>query len=267
MELKVRNLHVTFPGGGKSVEALKSLTFTLRDREFLGVVGPSGCGKTTLLRVLAGLTTPREGEIEHDLHPSGHKPRTTLVFQEDGLFPWMTVLENAAFGMEMQGVGKTERERRAKELLDRYGVGGRERSYPHELSVGMKQRVAVIRSFLSEPDLLLMDEPFAALDAQTRMTLQQELLALWEQSHRSVIFVTHDVDEAIFLCDRILVLSAQPGTIVAEVPVPFGRPRTHATALNEEFLTLKARLFRELGFAINHQSTPPRDFTRTGDYR
>jgi NitT/TauT family transport system ATP-binding protein len=267
LELKVRNLHVTFPGDGKSVEALRSLTFTLRDREFLGVVGPSGCGKTTLMRVLAGLTLPREGEIEHDLHPLGHKPRTLLVFQEDGLFPWMTVLENAVFGMEMQGVGKVERERRAKELLERYGVGGRENAYPHELSVGMKQRVAVIRSFLSEPDLLLMDEPFAALDAQTRMTLQQELLALWEQSHRSVIFVTHDVDEAILLCDRILVMSSQPGTIVAEVPVPFSRPRTPATTLDDEFLALKASLFRKLGFTIDHQSTRPRNFAETGGNR
>ena len=242
MELRCRGLGVSFPSNGRSVEALCDVTFTLRDREFLGVIGPSGCGKTTLLRALAGLLKPQAGEIEHTRVPAARKTRTLLVFQEDGLFPWMTVLENAAFGMEMQGIEKRERERRSQELLSRYGVGEREKAYPHQLSVGMKQRVAVIRSFLSEPDLLLMDEPFAALDAQTRLTLQQELLALWEQSHRSVIFVTHDVEEVLLLSDRILVLSRQPGTVVAEVTVPFDRPRTPATALTEEFLALKAQL-------------------------
>jgi NitT/TauT family transport system ATP-binding protein len=251
MELSCQRLGVSFQSDGRSIEALRNVTFTLRDREFLGVIGPSGCGKTTLLRALAGLVEPQTGHIEHSPVSAERGTRTLLVFQEDGLFPWMTVLANATFGMEMQGIDKSERERKAKELLFRYGVGEREKAYPYQLSVGMKQRVAVIRSFLSEPDLLLMDEPFAALDAQTRLTLQQELLALWEQSHRSVIFVTHDVEEVLLLSDRIVVLSNQPATVVAEVAVPFGRPRTPATALTEEFLALKAQLYRYLGVKIH----------------
>jgi ABC-type nitrate/sulfonate/bicarbonate transport system ATPase subunit len=158
----------------------------------------------------------------------------------------MTVLENAAFGLEMQGVPKQEREARARALLGRMGVTGRERSYPHQLSLGMKQRVAVIRCFLSEPGLMLMDEPFAALDAQMRSVLQQELLALWEQNRHSVIFVTHDIDEALLLSDRILVLSKQPGTVVGETAVQLPRPRSAETTLTEEFLMLKRKISRLL---------------------
>jgi NitT/TauT family transport system ATP-binding protein len=170
-----------------------------------------------------------------------------MVYQENSLFPWMTVLENAAYGLKIQGVKKPERERRARELLRRYGLAGREECYPHTLSVGMKQRVAVIRCFLSDPAMLLMDEPFAALDAQTRLTLQQELLGLWEPGRRSVIFVTHDVEEALLLSDRILVMSHSPGSIVDQIPVPFERPRTPATALTSEFLALKRRIYAALG--------------------
>jgi NitT/TauT family transport system ATP-binding protein len=175
--------------------------------------------------------------------------RILLVFQEHGLFPWMTVLDNAAFGLEMQGVGKKEREGRAMELLQRFGLAGRERSYPNQLSAGMKQRVAVIRSFISRPSILLMDEPFAALDYQTRLRLQQELLELWEQEHKSVVFVTHDIEEAILLSDRILVFSAQPGTVVAEFRVDFSRPRNTAVTLEEKFSQLKMRILGKLGLS------------------
>jgi NitT/TauT family transport system ATP-binding protein len=187
-----------------------------------------------------------QGRVERPVHLNG-KHRALIVFQEHGLFPWMTVIENAAFGLEMQGVGRDERESRALELLDRYGFRGRERAYPHQLSLGMKQRVAVIRCFLGDPPVMLMDEPFAALDCQTRLTLQQELLELWEQSHKTVIFVTHDMDEALLLSDRVLVLSAQPGTVRAEFTVPFARPRAAELTLEEEFLSLKRRIARELG--------------------
>jgi NitT/TauT family transport system ATP-binding protein len=264
MELRCCSLSVRFPSDGRPIEALSDVTFTLREREFLGVIGPSGCGKTTLLRVLAGLTPPTEGRIEQGLTLAGRKARAALVFQEDGLFPWMTVLENATFGLEMQGVGKTERERKATDLLKRYGLAGRENAYPHELSVGMKQRVAVIRSFLSEPDLLLMDEPFAALDAQTRLTLQQELLALWEQSHRNVVFVTHDVEEALLLCDRIVVMSPQPGTVISELIVPFDRPRLPAIALETAFLDLKRQLYGKLGLKAGRGPEQAAHPARTG---
>lgn len=169
MRLQCSNVSVLFRGESDAVEALRDLSFATEDGEFLAVIGPSGCGKTTLLRVLAKLLPPSEGKIEYGPGPGGREGRIALVFQEDGLFPWMTVLDNAVFGLEVRGVPKREREAKAWEFLRRFGLKGRARAYPHQLSVGMKQRVAVIRSFLTEPALLLMDEPFAALDAQTRL--------------------------------------------------------------------------------------------------
>ena len=251
MRLKCSNLSVWFRSNNHSIQALDRISLEARDGEFLAVIGPSGCGKTTLLRSLAGLIKPSEGVIEQIPEPQSCGGRSLLVFQEDGLFPWMTVLQNAAFGLEMQGRGKPERERLARELLSRYGLSNREKAYPSQLSVGMKQRVAVIRSFLSEPSMLLMDEPFAALDAQTKITLQQELLSLWDLSHCNVVFVTHDVDEAIMLGDRILVMSPQPGRIIAQHQVQFDRPRSTVTALDREFLRLKRELYEQLGVSFN----------------
>jgi len=249
-ELRCLQVGVTFISNGSHVEALRDIWFQVRRGEFLSVVGPSGCGKTTLLRVLAGLTRPSRGSVERAASRGVHRGGALLVVQENSLFPWMTVLENAAFGMEMQGFGKREREARARELLCRFGFAGRERDYPHQLSLGMKQRVAIIRCFLSDPAILLMDEPFAALDCQTRMVLQQELLDLWEQNHKTVVFVTHDVDEAILLSDRILVLSREPGTIIQEFQVPFARPRHTTLTLDEAFLNLKRCVFAELGMPV-----------------
>lgn len=247
MQLTCSNLSVSFDAGGTRVEALCDISFRAQSGEFLSIVGPSGCGKTTLLRALAGLVSVQRGGVDYDAAGVGGKHRVLLVFQEDGLFPWMTVMENATFGLEIGGVAREEREAKAGQLLARFGLAGRERSYPHELSLGMKQRVAVIRSFLSNPGALLMDEPFAALDAQTRLKLQQELLALWQQSGTTVVFVTHDVDEAILLSDRILVLSPQPGTVMAQYQVTLERPRSPAGSLDAEFLALKSRLLSDLG--------------------
>lgn len=247
MHMRCSGLGVSFNSNGQSVPALRDVSMDVRVGEFLGIIGPSGCGKTTLLRALAGLVEPSTGRIDFAPSRGGGTSRAILVFQEDGLFPWMTVLDNAAFGLEMQGVARPERVSRARELLTRYGLAGRERAYPHQLSVGMKQRVSVIRGFLGDPEVLLMDEPFAALDAQTRLTLQKELLSLWEQTHNTVVFVTHDVDEAILLSDRILVLSQQPGTIIGEFRVPFGRPRSPESTLSQDFLLLKKRLLGMLG--------------------
>ena len=251
MRLKCTGLGVVFDSQGSRVHALKDVSFETRQGEFLSVVGPSGCGKTTLLRALSGIITPREGTVERLPVCADHTHNARMVFQEDSLFPWMTVLENATFGLEMQGVERPDREKRALELLHRFGFAGREKAYPRDLSLGMKQRVAVIRCFLSDPALLLMDEPFAALDAQTRLTLQQELLSLWEGNHKSVIFVTHDVEEAILLSDRILVLSPQPGTVIAEFTVPFQRPRAAAVTLEEEFLLMKRKIVRKLGMKVD----------------
>jgi NitT/TauT family transport system ATP-binding protein len=240
--VRCSHMSVSFGRGAAKSPALNDITFDARQGEFLSVIGPSGCGKTTLLRAVANLIQPTEGTIER---VPGE--RILLVFQEDSLFPWMTVLENAIFGLEMQGVGADWRETKARELLARFGLEGRERAYPHELSVGMKQRVAVIRCFLSDPAVMLMDEPFAALDAQTRLALQQELLALWDQNRKTVIFVTHDIEEAILLSDRILVLNGPPGSIVAELKVPFPRPRDASFTLEEEFLGLKRHIWSKLG--------------------
>jgi NitT/TauT family transport system ATP-binding protein len=250
---------VSFPASGGEVPVLRDLSFETGQGEFLTVVGPSGCGKTTLLRTIAGVVRPREGEVQRIITAADTNRRVLLVFQENSLFPWMTALENAAFGLEMQGVEKAERERRAGELLRRYGVAGREGAYPHELSLGMKQRVAVIRCFLSDPAVLLMDEPFAALDVQTRLKLQQELLDLWEQNHKTVVFVTHDCEEAVLLSDRVLVLSPQPATVIAELRIPFPRPRGAALTLEGDFLALKREIARKLGMiAESRVAEPPR---------
>ncbi len=246
MRVRCNNLSVTFQDAFRKVEAIRNLSFECADGEFLSILGPSGCGKTTLLRVLAGLVVPDRGEVEKIPSSANGNGRALLVFQEDSLFPWMTVLKNAAFGLEMQGVPKSIRESQAADLLRRFGVSGRENAYPHQLSLGMKQRVAVIRCFLSKPGLMLMDEPFCALDAQMRATLQQELLALWDRNYNSVIFVTHDIDEALLLSDRILVMSPQPGAVIGEVSVRLPRPRSAEIALTEEFLLLKRDIFHLL---------------------
>ena len=243
MRVSCNNLSVTFFSEGAKIQALQNVSLQVGRREFVSVVGPSGCGKTTLLRAVAGFVPAESGSIEH----SGSSSRGLMVYQENSLFPWMTVLENAVFGIEMQGAAKDERERRALPLLHRFGLQGRERAWPHQLSLGMKQRIAVIRSFVSNPDLLLMDEPFAALDCQMRLTLQQELLELWEQEHNTVLFVTHDVDEAILLSDRVAVMSRQPGSIVADFRIPFERPRDPSVTLTEKFLGIKRDIYHHLG--------------------
>lgn len=246
VKLQCSNLFVDFQSAAGRVEAIKNLSFETKEGEFLGIVGPSGCGKTTLLRTLAGIHPPTSGNITPD--PAGAPGRILLVFQEDGLFPWMTVLDNAAFGLESLGRPRAERHERARRMLERVGLAGREHDYPHQLSVGMKKRVAVIRAFLCPAQALLMDEPFAALDAQTRLRLQGELLDLWRSDGRTVVFVTHDIDEALVLSDRILVLSAGPGEVVGDFPAPFPRPRSPKTTLLPEYVELKERLLNKLGF-------------------
>ena len=246
MRVICSDVGVSFETAAGKVEALANLTFETREGEFLAVVGPSGSGKTTLLRAIAGLITPQRGTIRR-IPAADAEHRVLLVSQENNLFPWMTVLENAAFGLEMMRVGKAERRERALELLERFGMAGWDGFYPGQLSLGMKQRVAVIRGFLANPALLLMDEPFSALDALTRLTLQQELLALWEQSKKPVIFVTHDIEEAILLSDRVCVLGHRPGTLIDSFQIPFPRPRHASITLEEEFLQLKRAIWTKLG--------------------
>lgn len=253
MRLECSQLSVSFMGQRAPVEVLRKLSLAVDSGEFVSIVGPSGCGKTTLLRTLAGVLPYQAGTVARIPCPEDRNSLALRVFQENSLFPWMTVLENATFGLRMQGVERADREERALRLLRRFGLSGRERIYPYELSMGMKQRVAVIRCFLSNPAVMLMDEPFASLDYQNRMELHRELLELWDQDRKTVVFITHDVEEAIVLSDRVVVLSGQPGTVVADFRVPFGRPRDPAVALEEEFLILKRRIWEALGHPREHK--------------
>jgi NitT/TauT family transport system ATP-binding protein len=212
--------------GGGDLVTLRDVTFDVGDGEFVSIVGPSGCGKTTLLRIIAGLLRASSGSIRFPSNGAERGPRDTgLVFQEHGVFPWMTVIENVAFGLEMQGVASGERRERARSFIDRVGLSAFASSYPHELSVGMRQRVGIARAFVSGRPILLMDEPFGALDAQTKIVLQEELLRLWRDDRKVVVFVTHDIEEAVRLGDRVLVMSGRPGTIREEIVVPHARPR------------------------------------------
>ena len=198
MKLRCVDLDVSYRVNGSREDVLRKVSLETGSGEFLSILGPSGCGKTTFLRTVIGEIRPDAGRL--DLIPAvpGGNVHPLLIRQEHSLFPWLTALDNACFGLAMKGVSKAERETQALELFARYGLKGRHGAYPHQLSLGMKQRVALIRAFLSDPHMLLMDEPFAALDAQTRLMLQQELIALWEsREHVSVIFVTHDVEEAL----------------------------------------------------------------------
>ncbi len=249
MRYKCFQIGKDFETGQGQVAALTGIDLETREGEFLSIVGPSGCGKTTLLRILAGLLAPTTGNVERICSPGDNDARALVVFQEKGLFPWMTVLDNATFGLEMQGVGAKERRELAREYLRRFGLGDRENAYPNQLSSGMKQRVSVVRAFVSRPSVLLMDEPFAALDYQTRLILQQDLLRLWDQEHKSVIFITHDIEEAILLSDRIVVMSAQPGQVVSTLRVDLPRPRHPALTSLEEFSRMKMDVLTQLGLA------------------
>jgi NitT/TauT family transport system ATP-binding protein len=244
LQIICRNVGVEFLRNAQAFRAVSALDLELPALEFVTIVGPSGCGKTSLLRAIAGLI-PHTGSIQKIGQPEAGP--VLMVYQEQSLFPWMTALDNAAFGLKAQGVEQGERRRRAGEMLEHIGLSGRLDTYPKDLSLGMKQRVAVARAFLSKPSLLLMDEPFGALDAQTRLLLQQELLHVWEHHRVTVLFVTHDVEEALLLSDRVAVMRQGPGRIVSEVRVPFARPRTAGLAVTSEFLDLKRRLFDTIG--------------------
>ncbi|GAB1343730.1 ABC transporter ATP-binding protein [Gemmatimonas sp.] len=215
----------TFTSGRGDVSALCDVSLSLQYGEFVSVVGPSGCGKSTLLRIVAGLEKPTSGQVHFEGPQAAHGARGGLVVQEHGAFPWMTVLDNVAFGLELRGMAPRERRALAMSWLERVGLAGFAKHLPHELSVGMRQRIGLARAMATEAPLLLMDEPFGALDAQTRRLMQDELLAIWASDRRTVLFVTHDIDEAVRLADRVLVMSPRPGRLVADVAVPLARPR------------------------------------------
>jgi len=226
-DLVIRNLTRSFVrDDGELLTAIEKIDLTIRQKEFICVLGPSGCGKTTFLRMIAGLDQATSGEIILDGEQiQGPNPKIGVVFQEYSLFPWRNVIDNVAFGLEMQGIDREERYRTAHQYLDLVGLSQFSQSYPSELSGGMKQRVAVARALALDPVVLLMDEPFGALDAQTRNLLQKELLEIWEKTKKTIIFVTHSVDEAVFLGDRLVVLTSRPGRICEIISIDLIRPR------------------------------------------
>jgi NitT/TauT family transport system ATP-binding protein len=223
-KIAIRNLTKAFYKKQGSVTALDDINLTIADGEFVCLVGPSGCGKTTLLRILAGLEHPSIGEftIETD---GEDRPPQSMVFQERGIIPWLTVEENVAFGLKMRHMPKALVKERTAYYLKKTGLEKFSSLYPKELSGGMKQRVSIARAFANDPEILLMDEPFAALDEQNKFILQEELLSIWSETGKTVLFITHSIDEALLLSDRILLMSSQPGKIIQEIIVDMPRPR------------------------------------------
>ncbi len=222
--VEVHGLGRTFETTSGPVEAIHDVDLAVPAGQFCVIVGPSGCGKTTLLRIVAGLERASSGSVH--VHGTGERPPSNaMVFQGSSVFPWLSVRDNVAYGLKLRGVGGRQRRRLADDLLRTVGLARFAAAYPHQLSEGMRQRVAIARALAVDPDILLMDEPFGALDEQTRLLLQEELLRIWEDTGKTVLFVTHSIDEAMVLADRIVVMSAQPGTIKANLAVPFPRPR------------------------------------------
>lgn len=225
-QLEIRNVTKTFKTEEGELTALDRINLEVKPSEFLCIIGPSGCGKSTLLRLIAGLDEPSSGEIILDgKELRGPSPDRGMVFQEYSLFPWRTVLKNVTFGLEICGFEKGERYKIATAYIELVGLKGFENRYPYELSGGMKQRVAIARALATEPSILLMDEPFGSVDAQTRNVLQEELLVIWERTKRTILFVTHSVDEAVYLADRVVVMSARPGCLVKCLAIDIPRPR------------------------------------------
>jgi NitT/TauT family transport system ATP-binding protein len=241
----LRDVTKHFVAGRRPVPAVDGITLDIADGEFFCIVGPSGCGKTTLLRILAGLETPTGGTMTL----AGNGRSQSMVFQQESIFPWMTVRDNVAFGLRAQGVSRRMRHASARALIATVRLSGFERAYPHQLSGGMKQRVALARALATDPAVLLMDEPFGALDEQTRLLLQAELLRVWEATRKTVVFVTHNIDEAVLLGDRIAVMTARPGRIseIVDVSAVFPRPRQVAKVRgNPHYGDLFARIWSRL---------------------
>jgi NitT/TauT family transport system ATP-binding protein len=252
-KLSIRKVRLAFPRRGQApLIALDDIDIAVPDKQFAVIVGPSGCGKSSLLYLVAGLTEPSGGELLLDgrrIEGSGRD--RGMVFQSYTLFPWLTVRGNVAFGLRLRGVADAE----VRATVDRYirevGLNGFEDAYPKQLSGGMMQRVALARAMANDPEILLMDEPFGALDSQTRLVMQQLLLRVWEHEYKTVLFVTHDIDEAIFLGDRVFVMTARPGRIKEEIAVDLPRPRAATVTMSAQFLAIKQRILGLLQEEVN----------------
>lgn len=249
-EINAKQLSIRLGKGISEFEAVQAVDFTIKPGEFVCLLGPSGCGKSTLLGALAGHIIPASGLLEVDGQAiNGPSPEHGMVFQHHTLFPWVNVLDNVAFGLKMRGVKKTERHTQALQMLQQVGLQDVATRWPSQLSGGMQQRVEIARVLINKPRLLLMDEPFGALDAQTRLKMQQLLLDIWTRIRTTLVFVTHDIDEALFLADRILVMSPRPGRIIENLPVNFARPRRTEFVTRPEFMQLKRHCLE----LLNHE--------------
>ena len=241
--IEIRDVSVRFGRNGHSVEAVSGVSLDVKPGDFVTVIGPSGCGKSTLLNIVAGFLQPTLGEALLDGAPiTGPGADRGVVFQQYSLFPWMTVRKNVEFGLKMQGLGANARESAARSLLGMAGVLAFENHYPDQLSGGMKQRVGIVRALATSPQVMLMDEPFGALDSQTRTVMQEILTNMWQQLQLSVLFITHDIEEAIFLSEKVYVMTARPGRIKAEIPIPLPRPRTPEMMASPTFHALVRQL-------------------------
>jgi NitT/TauT family transport system ATP-binding protein len=232
---------------GKSfgtVQALQNVSLAVDEGEFVVIVGASGCGKTTMLNMVAGFDTPSVGELKiMGANTSGVNPDCGMVFQQYALFPWLSVLDNVAFGLKMRGMKKAERHEKAREFIEMVGLRGFENAYPSTLSGGMRQRVAIARVLANNPKVMLFDEPFAALDAMTRQVLQEELLRIYERQRKTILFITHSIDEALLLSSRIIVMSARPGRIVQDITNDLPHPRNAEVQLSARFMELKREIW------------------------
>ncbi|MBI1774684.1 MAG: ABC transporter ATP-binding protein [Proteobacteria bacterium] len=243
-KLRIEEVALRFqPKGAAPLTALERISLDVEEEEFSVIVGPSGCGKTSLLRLVAGLIEPSEGAIYLDGRPVTRPGKDRgMVFQSYTLFPWLTVQDNVEFGLKVAGTAPEERAKIARRFIGEVGLAGFERAYPKQLSGGMTQRVALARALANDPEILLMDEPFGALDSQTRSLMQELLLTIWEHAHKTVLFITHDIDEAILLGDRVHVMTARPGRIKEMVPIDIPRPRSVDVLTAPEFIVLKRRI-------------------------
>ena len=238
--IEARNLCKTYASRGEEVVALSDITLKVTDSEFVSILGPSGCGKSTLLRILDGLAQADSGQVLMDGKPIERPTQERgFVFQAFNLFPWRTVRGNIEFGMEVKGMAKSARRDVSQRLIELVGLAGFDNKYPHELSGGMQQRVGIARALAIDPAVLLMDEPFGALDAQTREDMQDELLRIWAADKKTVLFVTHSIEEAIFLSDRVIIMTPRPGRILTVIDIPFARPRSETHRTLPEFAGLR----------------------------
>ncbi len=247
-QLSIRGVSRIFTGpGGQTTEALLPIDFDVQENDFVTILGPSGCGKSTLLRIVAGLDFPTSGEVLQDGRIiEGPGADRGVVFQSYTLFPWLTIAQNIRFGLRERGMSEADQKERSEFFIARVGLCGFESHFPKQLSGGMQQRTAIARALANDPRMLLLDEPFGALDNQTRVLMQELLLGIWESARKTVLFVTHDIDEAIFMANRVAVFSARPGRIKAEIAVDFPHPRHYTIKTSPEFMALKARLTEEI---------------------